>query len=158
MPCSVIMLVNSRKAIRNSNSTVSSVRCSASVRLPFVFSASIAHQVDGLASSQNIHARALALLGPGPHLDHRRNVQLLDQVLKAHRWLSPKGRVLRPDQVFQPLRGGVVCGFLFATLFCRRRRRQIHTPLGSTRIRRLFGSRLMLAFGHYQPWTGGRFR
>jgi hypothetical protein len=48
--------------------------------------------------------RPLALLRSGTHLDHGGNVELLHQVLKADRRLRADAGILRPEQVFKPLR------------------------------------------------------
>jgi hypothetical protein len=103
--------------MRTSKSTVSSAIL-ASARSGSLRSLSASTPIRSMvcARTQNVHPRTLPLLRPSSHLDHGGNVELLHQVLKAHRRLRAHGRILRPDQVFQPLRRGIVGGLLLAAL------------------------------------------
>jgi len=46
-----------------------------------------------------------------PHLDHGGNVKLLHQVFEVDGRLRAHGGVLRPHQVFEPLRRGIIGAF-----------------------------------------------
>ncbi len=76
------------------------------------------------ARTQNVHARTLALLCAGAHLNHGGDIKLLHQVFKTHRWLRAHGGVLRPHQVFKPLRRCVIGHLLRLALLGRGRGRQ----------------------------------
>ena len=112
MLCMEIMLVSSRNAMRASYSTDCSVRSSASVRLPLVFSASTPSR-SMVCLRPGCRSRPLAFL-PGAHLDHGRHIELVHQVVERDRGLRADTRVLRANKFFQALRRSVVRALLFA--------------------------------------------
>ena len=117
------------------------MRSSASVRLPLVFSASTPSRSMVCARAQNVDARPLALLRSGAHLDHGGDIELLHQVLEADRRLRAHAGILRADEIFKPLRGGVVGGLLLPAL------------LGGGRGRHF---RLSSLVGGSASWRGAR--